>query len=496
VWGGEVTPCDEFPDDAKLYVLDPGDPEAAPYRLTYASDLIELDPAWSADGSTIAFVGSTLRGAGGIAVVDPGGERIEMVLPPRVTPGIGFFSSTRLSVAPDGSAVVHADEGGAYHTLVAGADMEQFVGEPFEGEPGEEPEIVEFVRDAAHRSDGGLLLLWENFAEGTAWLETATADGSDRVRLEPDLELEAIGGMPERMALAPDDDTVVLERQGGGLVLGRLSEGIASFAILEVALDAPPQHAAFSPDGTAVAVQSGMPGAEELYRVDLATGEAVQLTDDPEAAACTPTWQTAPQGLAGPRPAAEPGEPLPFELGELAAAEYLNTTVQPPMSLTFEEGWFARRSYVDGWSVHVPGVAGEVDYGRVQVGLSGPCFDSEEVLIGPRPADVITWLQGRADLEVSAPSAINLGGYPGVTVDVAGREGQHCPDQPDFPVWALFHIGEDTDSVIEGERLRLVALDVRGTTHSLQIYAFDGEIDAYWAEYAQPLLATLAFPVE
>jgi hypothetical protein len=232
--------------------------------------------------------------------------------------------------------------------------------------------------------------------------------------------------------------------------------------------------------------------------VELETGTLTQLTDDPEAIACTPTWRAAPADLAQPRPAPGPEDVRWFELGRLEAGTYLNDTLKPPVELTFGEGWFARRNYVDGWSVAKPaGPPGEVDHGRIQVGYPDACGEGETVIIGSRPDDLVTHLEARADLDVSAASPINLGGYPGLTVEVTGAEGQGCqpdPEDPTFEFWQLFPTGEDNFSLGPDEGLRLVSLDVGGSAFSFLIFTSSDELESYWQDEARPLLETARFP--
>jgi hypothetical protein len=210
-------------------------------------------------------------------------------------------------------------------------------------------------------------------------------------------------------------------------------------------------------------------------------------------------WRDAPSNLARPVPDPAPGEPRPFELGQLAAATYLNDIVTPRLTLTFDEGWFARRSYVDGWSVFVPEGAGEVDSARLQIGFPAGCLDPESpetVLLGPRPTDVIEYIQDRDDLDSSAAGAINLGGYTGLSIEVTGKRGTGCGDEPEFESWSLFESGEDHLGLVVDEHLRLISLDVRGTTVSLLVFSFGDQGDDYYLTYAEPLLRTITFPDE
>jgi serine/threonine-protein kinase len=489
--------CDEGPADAKLYVLDPDDPRSAPYRLTERSNLAELDPAWSADGSRLAFVASVLRGPGGLASVGPSGEPVQVHLASREAPSIDPFAPTDLTTAPDGSAIVHAGEDQMWRTTLDGSAIVQIGGVTAPDEPDTEPAApTEFYRDVAYRSDGSLLVLFGPVEEGPPWLETMADDGTGRTRLDLDLsDLQA-----SRIALAPDDDLLSLEidsEDGPAIAIGRIADGPSSFRELDLGLESP-QQAQFSPDGASLVLQAGGPGEYELFMVELETGTLTQLTDDPDAIACTPAWRAAPADLAQARPEPGPDDIRWFELGRLEAGTYLNDTLKPPIELTFDDGWFARRNYVDGWSVFKPaGPPGEVDHGRIQVGHVDACGEAETVLIGPRPDDLITHLQARADLEVSAADPINLGGYPGLTVEVRGLAGQGCqpdPEDPTFEFWALFPTGEDSFSLGPTEGLRLASLDVGGAAFSFLVFSDIQDLATYWRDEARPVLETARFP--
>ena len=492
--------CDEFPNDAKLYVLDPDQPEQAPYRLTYNSNLVEMDPAWSADGRRIGFVGSILRGPGGISWVGADGEHATHLLAPRAAPGINFEGRTTLTVAPDGGAVVHAGQDMIWRTEPDNTEAVQIAGvtgTPALDEP--PPEATEFYRDVIYRADGKLLVLGAIAPDDTSpWLAVMSDDGSSRQAL--DLDLAELTGRVSRIGLGADDDLLALEVEAEGeeprrqIFVGRISRGMDDFRPLPLTLDNP-RNPRFSPDGRQLVVQATVDGRQQLFSIDVATGEATQLTNDTEASACLADWRDAPPNLAGARPPPAPGEVRPFELGRLEAATYRNELLDPAMELTFGDGWYARRNSSIGFSVYKPGVAGEVDYARLQVGPSDACGEGEPLVIGDRPADLMAYLEERSDLDVGDVAPTNLGGYTGLSVSVTGREGQGCGEPgDDFEFWALWPSGEDSFSLGPDEHLQLTTLDVRGTTVSFLVFVIGDTLDEYRVQHAQPLLRTVTFP--
>ncbi|MEP7158768.1 MAG: hypothetical protein ABI797_05030, partial [Chloroflexota bacterium] len=490
--------CDGGPPDAKLYVLDPDDPEQEPYRLTRYSNLFELDPAWSADGSRLAVVGSIGRGPGGINTMSPAGDTVELLLEGRRTPGIGIFARTGLTIAPNGHAIVHHQDEFMWRTDLGGGGLVQ-IGGPIPPEvPGpEDPTPTEFFVHVEYRAAGDLLALMRPVGGGPRWLELMAEDGSERQRLEFDLDgLDVVG-----FALASDDDLIAFvtfdaTTETNSLMVGSLGEGRAGLAAVPIALDTVEQPA-FSPRGDRLVLEGGSPGAQQLYEVKSESGEVRQLTHEAEFQACSPVWRDAPPDLAQPWPEPIAGESRRFELGLLVPGTYLNDITQPPVALTFTDGWYARRNYADGWSVWRPeGPLGEVDYGRIQFGPDNPCGEGDLLSIGNTPEALLTHLKARDDLSVTEVGPINLSGYPGITASISGIEGQGCgvEGDPAFEYWSLFPTGEDQFSLSTGEGLRLVTLDVGGSARSFLVFAGVDELDAYWDDYARPLLQTATYP--
>ncbi|MEO6350778.1 MAG: adenylate/guanylate cyclase domain-containing protein [Candidatus Limnocylindrales bacterium] len=493
--------CDGAPLDAKLYVIDPETTSATPYRLTYGSNLLELDPAWSADGSAIGFIASIGRGPKGLAVLEPDGEEVNMVVEPFDLPGISFSGPTNVAISAAGDTVIHAGRDSLFRTDIGRSNVEEIAGVYFQTAI-----PTESFRDMAYLPDGSLLVLVapfnpeqpDNLFAAPPWLETMAADGSGRELVEFDLgDLVvrgiAIDGTGERIALDvidPRDGTTSIH-------VGELVSGPDSLEQVVEDLEFPARPE-FSPDGDQIVVQAGGATREQLYVIDLATGEQSQLTDDPEFVACSPVWRDAPSDLAAQRldPWAS-GEPRLLELGLLPAGKYVNEVVQPTMAFDVPEGWYARRSYIDGWSLARPdGPPGVVDYVRPQIGFSDPCEDAESVIIGPRTNDLIDYFQNRDDLVVTSPAAINIGGYSGVVVDVRGRGADGCGEDAESEYWILFSIEGDSVALYADDAMKMIALDVEGTTLAFQVSSSETGLEEYWGDHARTLLNGLSFPRE
>ncbi|CAN5765192.1 hypothetical protein BH23CHL7_BH23CHL7_05000 [soil metagenome] len=455
--------CDEG-TDGRLYVANPDDPEAAHYRLTRETDLFERAPEWSADGSVIVFVGNVQNAPPGVFRVSASEAELSAVQ--QRSDSLRPFGDPRLAIAPDGSYVLWSQSEAIWRVPVAGGPAELVLGiQPPDMDHPEDDEQsplepAEFFHAVGLMPDGSLLMAVEPIGTGRARLEMAKADGTDRQPLEFDLGGRFVNGM----SIAPDGDLLALEAateaEGEMLLVGRLSEGGSDLRRIAPDLVSP-RHPSFSPDGAQIAFHAGDRGSEGVYVADVESGYARRLTDPGDALGCAPSWSVAPPDLAGPHPTPAPGGPQVFERGALPAGTYLLSLVQPNMELTVPDGWYARRNYVDGWVIsHISDEPEEVASGRIQVGMTGPCFDDEQVVLGPRPNDLVDWLQTREDLVVDNVRPINLGGYPGLAVDIAPREGMHCERMEDNRLWVLFETGQDVDIMREGDRIRLIAVDV------------------------------------
>jgi hypothetical protein len=295
---------------------------------------------------------------------------------------------------------------------------------------------------------------------------------------------------------------VVVSPDGAQAVLGKWVGEVRGWEILtladdsleEIVLPEGAENPSWAPDGKRLVVQAGAPDTQ-LVEVTVATGATRQLTNLEGASACNPTWAAGDVGMTFPAPSAAPsGQPREFEVGVLDAGRYALTTFQPNMEMTVEDGWYVRRNWVDGWSIARPEFElSELDAGRIQVGLTGPCGDEGQVVLGSAPIDVVSWLTSRADLAVSEPRAINYGGYTGLEVEVQGLAGAACVEDPEFPFWQLFLLGEDAAGLAEGELVRISVVDVAGRSVAFLIFSFVDEVGPF-GDLAAPVMDSFTFP--
>ena len=182
---------------------------------------------------------------------------------------------------------------------------------------------------------------------------------------------------------------------------------------------------------------------------------------------------------------------MSFALGPLDAGTHYVSRFKPEMELTVPEGWSVTQDHVDRWSMARDDTNGELVGARVRVGLMGPCDTDEQRIIGSGVDDLIAWVSGREDLEVSGPEAVNLGGYPGIEVEATPREALACAAADD-PTWSLFQTDEAIDRLSPGDRVTVTALDVDGTTVAFLTVAGDGT--SQFEDLASVVKESFAFP--
>jgi hypothetical protein len=342
---------------------------------------------------------------------------------------------------------------------------------------------ADWYRAATFLPDGTLLAAG-GLDDGSGMrLETFRVDGSGHTILPLDLGavdvLSLVAGPDGTRAIA-----TVHEDDREQLRILDLADG--TFAPFPGG-DALAREGAWSPDGASIAYVSGAGGRDQIWSVELATGRTLQLTDLPDGNACSPAWGPATPDLARPRP---PRDPMPLERGALSPGRYVAELHRPPIAFSVGDGWLARRNYPDGLSLRATGLGGELDTGIISVGLDGPCSDDPQVVLGTRPQDLIAWLQSREDLDVTNPRAVNVGGFTGISVDVQQVPGSGCDGEN---LTALYFSGQDSTWLAPGEQVRLMALDVEGTTVTLELYTVPDSREELLAR-AQEVIETITFP--
>jgi hypothetical protein len=293
----------------------------------------------------------------------------------------------------------------------------------------------------------------------------ATVPGRTRVAL---LEAQA------------DDHDVPIGWQLGSLLAG--SGGLEP-------LGADAVDVGWSPDGTKLRyVPADSPGT--LIERDLETGDERSVIELDGGAICDPVARVASAVVTDREvPGGEVSAIRPFERGTLAPGTYSIDRFRPRMVVTLPSGWYADRNYVDGWSLSHLGSEGALSAALIRVGLTGPCDNDEQVVIGADYRDLIEWVSSRADLDVSSPEPVNIGGHAGISVDIEPRKGEQCDYSGD---WSLFYSGEDLDLLREDQALRLASVDVGGTSVAFLVIAPKDGIAAF-SERARSVTESIQF---
>jgi TolB protein len=267
---------------AEIFVMDADGSNLV--QLTSVPEGDNRDPMWSPGGSRIAFTGKRETTANpGIWVMDADGSDQTRLTPPEEgiwqhSPAwspdgqqIAYLREVRTPVSERGAQlwVVNAD-GSDNHLLWDGAPIGKVDWSP----------------------DGTQLALTTRFS-GNAYAEIAI--------------LDVATGELVRMTDNPNHDDSVPVWSPDGLSLAYVSnlfgDSIPAIALLPVDGGLPQEidlgqvkawSPAWSPDGDLIAFHSNRRGAGEgrfhIWVTDIAGGQAVQITDDPDHDDCTPDW--------------------------------------------------------------------------------------------------------------------------------------------------------------------------------------------------------------
>ncbi len=254
------------------------------------SDLSKLgdgrDPAWSPDGTRLAF---TINRPGlGIALINADGTgRTEL------THDVAYAQSP--SWSPDGTEIAFAAQDGIYVMSVDGTDIHRVAG--YTGplacadfEPSWSPDGTTIAW--AVRCDGGGLGIW-----------TVRPDGSGLSTV-----VDAGSGLSTFNYPTWSPDGTLLAFEGGRPVYGEAPGPILEMGIYVVGADgsgltklAEGTQPAWSPDGTKIAFASDRDGAIALYTMEIDGTNPVRLTDT-GADACCPVWQPVLVSEVAPSP--------------------------------------------------------------------------------------------------------------------------------------------------------------------------------------------------
>jgi Tol biopolymer transport system component len=283
--------------DAGLYAVSPDGTGLR--RLT--TEASNTAPAWSPDGSTIAFVRGFIGERDGIYVMDADGTH-----PRRLTDGGTLVDGSDLGPAwsPDGTRIAFAREGREERAETGNADI--YVvntdgtnlfrltnGPVMEYEPSWSPDGSRIAFEGYDLASGGQ-------PPSPLRLYVMNADGTNVRELGP----ENVQGP----AWSPDGSEIAYVDTETGSIMAVRPDGSGLRRILDVAELVGGVHlvydVAWSPDGTKLAFMAG-PDAEDthIYVVDRDGSDLTQLTDDP-APDASPAWQPVLVADESPTPEA------------------------------------------------------------------------------------------------------------------------------------------------------------------------------------------------
>jgi WD40 repeat protein len=270
-------------------------------RLTNGpADVEDHQPAWSPDGSLIAFSSTRSQGPphtdGDIFIMGSDGSGVR-----RLT--LGFDSAGAPAWSPDGSRIAFAGErDGNWDIYVIGADGSGSV--RVTDDPG-------FDYGPAWAPDGARIAFSRD-TDGTG--ATAREHGIYVIDADGSNPRQLIQGQGAQPAWSPDGSAIAFAggpKAPGIYVMDPTLWDVAKF------VDDPREAGdpAWSPDGTRIAfVSYRVNGEGDIFVVDAAGTDLVQLTDNP-AGDYDPAWRPMPGGRVPPRespspsPEPEPGEP-------------------------------------------------------------------------------------------------------------------------------------------------------------------------------------------
>jgi Tol biopolymer transport system component len=275
--------------EAGLYVVTPEATELR--RLT--TEPSNTDPAWSPDGSTIAFVRGFIGERDGIYVIGADGVHER-----RITDGGSLVDGSDLGPAwsPDGTRIAFAREGrekgaetGNADIYVVNADGTNLVrltnGPVMEYEPSWSPDGSRIAFEGYDLASGGRL-------PSPLRLYVMNADGTNIRELGPD--------NVQGPAWSPDGSEIAYVDTEAGSIDLVAADGSAHRRILDVAKLVGGVHllydVAWSPDGAKLAFMAGPDSNVTHIYVMNSDGSGVVLVRNDPAPDASPAWQPVPVG--------------------------------------------------------------------------------------------------------------------------------------------------------------------------------------------------------
>jgi hypothetical protein len=232
-----------------------------------------------------------------------------------------------------------------------------------------------------------------------------------------------------------------------------------------------------------------------------------------ESLGASPAASMSPEAVASATPVARPPvDEIPTDgscdedrvcLGVLEPGTYSVPNFDPPFDVDIaDDGWVNVRA--SGGMVLFVDRTAPGDELVLYQGAAPRTFDNKLVAgLGRSPREFMTWLSQRADLDVTEPEAVTLGGLDGWQVDVTvlpdARNGLgDCPTEPcvaiasgldpaEMPSWT-WELG-----IWAGAAYRLYALDVDGQTVLVVMTAWDATTLDATVDRMQRIVDTIVF---
>lgn len=499
--------CDPY-QESRLRLVAPGGGEIV--RVMQPGDLWESQPAWSPDGTQLAFVGQLDTAS--LYVVNANGTGLRNLIP-SLPAGVDAAPDTMPGPAwsPDGLRLLFTyGPNGIWLVDADGSDLHQLIA-PLPAPPatpderGDTPETFrpEFG-PATWMPDGRIAVPVTNeVKDAAAFRSVLYAAAPDGTGLAP------LPGMPSSL-----DVTRPSWSPDGRLAFVSLSPPanpddppVADLFILDSDSSAPRKipgttgitgSASWSPDGTRLAFAAG-----HLYTIRADGTDRREVAIDPDTTACSADWgRTTVAALPTPAASLAPdASPQPFHRGDLDPGTYVTDVFKPRMQFSIGSGWVAILNYLDGLALGRPefSVEEEIDVGRVQVVFDSPCRTGGTRTIGPTAREFFDWVKQNPFLDAGDPRPVVIGGRTGLAIDVVVSRtptAKDCPGEPENllnRVW-LFQIGETSYWFRGTHHVRIVSIDVGDGPAVTFIYGGDPEGADAFIKLAQPIIDSLTFP--
>jgi class 3 adenylate cyclase/tRNA A-37 threonylcarbamoyl transferase component Bud32 len=502
--------CDAFNESRVMLAASDG---GSPVRAMQPGDLWETEPAWSPDGTRLAFVGLDANDAASLYVVNPSGSGLRNLIP-SLPAGVDFAPNSigRPAWSRDGLRLLFTyGDRGVWQVDADGANLRELIAPPPAPKPtpdpsGQTPDAFSpSFGSASWMPDGRIVVevtQQKTDVPAPTTLYAAAADGSGYAPLagmppafDMHLPTWSSDGRMAFVSLAP--------------VAAEGAEPVGDAFILDPGSSAPRKVAGttgiqgaptWSPDGTRLAYAAG----GRLYTIKADGTERTAIVTDPSVAVCWATWGRTPAGVL-PSPVVPPASGTtpsaqPFHRGQLAPGTYVTDVFVPRMQFRVDAGWRALGNYVDGLALGRPEFSqNEIDVGRVQVVFDSPCITGSTSTIGPTAREFFDFIKKNPYLQTGDPRPVIVGGHTGLMIDVVVARTpsqKDCPDEPEHMlgrVW-LFQIGETSYWFGDKNHVRIVSVDVGGGPAVTFVYGGDAAGADKFITLSQAIVDSLTFP--